>query len=455
MDITILKEKVLALAKITIEIVENERLHNNLEYVYESYVRIRVKDFRYDDSGTHVQKTIEPSHKPILNNLPKLLTEVQKSEAYCHLDDFLKANLPSGEPELQEISFFVQRIIKKYCDVNAISQSEIEMITKGFISDLTKKPAESGAIVQLVGLILRPEEIELGLGVKIRKPRKEDFETERPVFYSIPEYQYPNPTAFLEIFKQTSNPGEIQTEIEKAVTLLQLFRLGSVKHTTYRMNSSSRTLFGNVILSSGDTNYPVYSYIVDDVDSEKLQHFWTKFSEELPLEFYQSGGQDKNYISIAFDRYKDALIHTGINERRITNIMMGLEALYFKETERMELDYRLRMRMAKVLGMLSYDPILIKSTIKEAYNIRSIFSHGGLLGMKEKDRCLREFPGGLAPLTKFILDLLRVSLIISIVIKKNKTDFVDLIDNSMVNEKDNQSIITVLDPVKDIEKITK
>jgi len=455
MDITKLKENVLSLAKITVEIVENERLHNKLEYVYESYVRINVVDFRYDDSGLDIKKNIEPFRKPFLNNLPKLLTEIQKTEAYHLLNDYLRVNLPPDEPELQEISFFVQRIVNKYCENNTISQSEIEMIAQGFISDLTKTPAESGAIVQLVGLILHPEEIDLGSEIKIRKPKKEDFEIERHMFHFLPEPVFLNPTAFLEISKKTSKPMEIQTEIQKAITLLQFFRIGSVKYISYQMNSSSRTLFGNMTVGSGDTSYPVYTYIISQKDSEKLQYFWTALSEYLSQNIYQPGGQEKDHVSIAFDRYKDALIQTEIDERRITNIMMGLEALYFGENERQEMDYRLQLRMGKVLGMLSFDPILVKNAVKEAYNIRSIFSHGGLLDVKDKNRCLKKFPGGLVPLTKFMIDLLRVSLIMSIIIKTKKTQLVNLIDNSMVNEKDNQDLVNVLDPIKKLIEKTK
>jgi hypothetical protein len=130
--------------------------------------------------------------------------------------------------------------------------------------------------------------------------------------------------------------------------------------------------------------------------------------------------------------------------------MMGLEALYFGENERQEMDYRLRMRMAKVLGLLSFDPISVKNAVKEAYDIRSIFSHGGLMDEKRKNSCEKKFPGGVSPLTKFMLDLLRVSLIVTIISKMKKSDFIELLDNSMVSEKDNQIFFEVMSPVIEI-----
>ncbi|MDP3444090.1 MAG: HEPN domain-containing protein, partial [Ignavibacteria bacterium] len=325
------------------------------------------------------------------------------------------------------------------------SQSEIESIIEGLISVLIKTPVESRATVQLVGIILQPDEIELGSGIKIRRPKKEDFEIERRMFHSFPEPQFLEPTAFLEISKNTGIPMEIQTEVKKAVTLLQLFRLGSVNYISYRMYSSFRNLFGNVTVGTAETNHPVYTYIIRDGESEKLQNFCTALSERLPSNIYQLDGLAKDHISIAYDRYEDALIQIGIDERRITNIMMGLEALYFKQNERQELDYRLQMRMAKVLGLLSIDSILVKNLVKDAYNIRSIFSHGGLLDAKKRELYQKKYDGGVGDLTKIMLDFLRISLIVSMIIEMDKTEFIDLIDNALIQESDNKKLENVLD----------
>jgi hypothetical protein len=453
MDIEILKEKALALANETVAIVENESLHNNLEYIFETFEKTLVTDFRYDDRGPHFTKTIEHFNKPFLKNLPNLLTEIKKSEIYQHLDNYINANLQSNDPKLDEISFFVQTIINSYVKENRISQSEIETISLGFISDLTSTPAEFNAVVQLVGLILHPEKIDLEDGVKIRKSRKEDFETERRVFISLHEPRHPPATAILEISKKTIDASEIQTIISKSIALLQLFRPGSVKDTTYQMYSSSRTCV-NVTSSSGDSSYPVFTYTLNDEESEKLQKFWTITSGDLPVSFYELGGKDKDYLSIAFDRYEEALIQTGIEERRITNIMMGLEALYFKENERQELDYRLQMRMAKVLGMLSYDPVLVKTVVKDAYNIRSIFSHGGLLDAKKKATYEKNY-GSVRNLTLLVLDFLRVSLIVAISSEMKKAKWIDLIDNALIRESDNSEMITYLSRAEEITQNSK
>jgi hypothetical protein len=163
-----------------------------------------------------------------------------------------------------------------------------------------------------------------------------------------------------------------------------------------------------------------------------------------------------DHISIAFDRYKDALIQGGIEERKIAYAMMGLEALFFKSSgELQELDYRLRMRMAKVLGNIEYDPIQVKNAVKEAYNIRSIFSHGGLLSYKQKNRYNEKYQGGVTHLTKTILDFLRESIILSITIKMEKEEWIDLIDNSLIDKESDQKLSNILSQGKTIIKKTK
>ena len=455
MDITVLRKKILELVKKTIEIVENEKEHNNLEFSNYEYEKYRVTEFQYTNSGTQFKLTKEYFYIPFLLNLPELLQMIFNTEEYRQLADYIKKNLPQEESGSEEISFFIQRIIRKYSETFTISQSQINTVTQGFISDLTKTVPESMAIVQLVGLILHPEEIVLGSGIKIRKPRKEDFEIERPVSLTLHEPPYLKTTAILEISKQTNRPMDIQAEIEKAITLLQLFRVGSIKYTTGRMHSSSRSTLLNCTMGSGDSNYPVYTYIINDGESENLQYFCNALSERLPLNIFQLWGQDKDYQSIAFDRYEDALIQTGIDERKITNIMMGFEALYFKKNERQELDYRLQMRIAKVLGKFSFDPILVKNAVKDAYNIRSIFSHGSLLSTEKKESYQNKYEGGVGGLTKLVLDFLRISLIVSISIEMEKAKWIDLIDNALIQESENEELDNVLGLTKEIIEKTK
>ncbi len=130
---------------------------------------------------------------------------------------------------------------------------------------------------------------------------------------------------------------------------------------------------------------------------------------------------------------------------------MGLEALYFRPSgELQELQYRLAIRIAKTLGNFSLDPIKVKNTIKDAYTIRSIFSHGGHLDYKQKKKYNEKYAGDINNLLKTVLNFLRLSIIISISIHQEKEEFIDILDNSLINDSDNQRLAGILNQSKKI-----
>jgi hypothetical protein len=263
---------------------------------------------------------------------------------------------------------------------------------------------KSGTIAQLIGIILQPDEIEISHGIILRKPKKEDFEIDISVYSFTPQI-HSDPTAFLKISILAKTPREVDEELTKAITILRLFKPGSVKWTTHRMYSESITRFFGGTHGSGDILSALENYLIKDEDVNKLKKIYDRISPILPPNFYRWDIKREDHISIAYDRYSDALLQSGIIERRITNAIMGLEALYFKPSgEQQELIYRLSMRVAKVLGNFSFDPIQVRGVLKDAYTIRSIFSHGGHLGYNQKKKFNEKYKGDIKNLLNSILD---------------------------------------------------
>jgi hypothetical protein len=222
------------------------------------------------------------------------------------------------------------------------------------------------------------------------------------------------------------------------------------------MYSDSFTEFFGGTTTSGDTYPALESYILKDEDVNKLKKFWEQISSILPPIFYRFDVGKIDHVSIGFNRYTDALMQNGIIERRIANAIMGLEALYFKPSgELQELQYRVGIRVAKMLGKLNFDPIRIRCAIKDAYTIRSIFSHGGHLSYKEKKKYEAKYDGNIKNLLILILDYLRVSIIVSMTIRSEKDEFIDIIDNAMIDDAANQRLLSVLNQAKNILEFDK
>lgn len=99
-----------------------------------------------------------------------------------------------------------------------------------------------------------------------------------------------------------------------------------------------------------------------------MRKFWNTLSLVAKDNFVKE--DSTNFISIANSHYNESLLKNGIFEKQIAHAIMGLEALFFKPVgEYQELQYRLAIRISKVLGILSFNPIQVKMAIKDAYSI--------------------------------------------------------------------------------------
>ena len=95
----------------------------------------------------------------------------------------------------------------------------------------------------------------------------------------------------------------------------------------------------------------------------------------------------------------------------------------------------------------------VKRAIKDAYGIRSSYAHGGHTSAKEKNKIAAKYNGDIKNLLHLVLDYLRVSIIISMTIPQKKENFIEIIDNALIDETANQHLNSILKPLKDILKI--
>jgi hypothetical protein len=333
-----------------------------------------------------------------------------------------------------------QKIISDYLYNKKFNESVDDLINK-FFRSVKGEPLTYGADVKLEGIVLRPDKIEISHGIILRKTVKEDLEKEY-AYHSLAFSQTRNPThtipsAILRIEFLGTRANEIQKKVGEAITILRLFRAGSVKFESYQMFSDSITdMMASGGLLSGEATTANEKYLITQEDAKSLKKFWEDMHPLVEKSLPWPGVTKEDHMTIAYKRYSDALLQNGLVERQITNTMMGLEGLLLKGGEKQELTYRLSNRVAKVLGNLAYDPLEAKRIIVDAYNVRSLFAHGGQLDYNTKVKLENKYKS-VKNLLLHVLDYLRISLIVCLTLHIEKDAFIDIIDKSFIDMKSN------------------
>ncbi len=120
--------------------------------------------------------------------------------------------------------------------------------------------------------------------------------------------------------------------------------------------------------------------------------------------------------------------------------VMGLESLFTLERDRGENAFKLGIRVAGLLGILSFDPITVRSTVEDAYNFRNKVVHGSYISPENRRKMSDIFPK--------ILNYLRVSLIIFIFNEEvGKDKLVDIIDQSVISESHKKDLKKILEKI--------
>lgn len=427
------------------ETIDEGISNGTIQHEEEVYRRRKVDKFQYTDKGiTELSTHGEYITKPLwIKAANRLQESIEKSEEYSSALEKLATIFGEKDIVSHGLENFVKKIIHRRLYDSKFDDADIDALITTFLKDLRGEPVKCRADAELDGIILQPERIDIVDGIKLRQPKIEDLEKEYPAEIFMIRF-LPHPSAILNIEFLGRQPHEIQRRVEHAVALFRLFKVGSVKYISYRMYSDSMTTLVGGILSSGNTQAALESYLITLDDVSKLKNFWLKVSDSIPKSFYDTAITKADYTTIAYNRYSDALLQNGILERRIANAVMGLESLFFKPHREMsELAYRLRIRVSKLLGLLGYDPYEVKEKIKEAYGIRSIFLHGGHLDYNKKKY------EDIKALVFSVLDYLRISIVANLLIHMKKDEFIDLIDDSLIDRKKEEQLVSVISGAKE------
>lgn len=433
--------------------IEEGKAKGEIEFENELNFRWKVDHFQYTDNGI----TKPRAHGDYITKQTwyrastKILEQVEQTSVYSDTLEQLRKEYAQGEVCAGYLHSFARKVVHACFYAQENVDDQINSIITNFMRNLEGEPVMYGSEVELDGIVLRPETIEPAFGVTLRQPKIEDLEMERVAY--VPDLRgpfLPSPSAYLRIAFLGRGAREVQLRIHQAIAIFRLFRVGSVKYTSYRMYSDSVTdQMAGGTMTAGSREFTLEKYLVTSEDEPKLKKFWEAIVNVLPPSLFEFEQTAADNIAIAYTRYSDALLQNGLIERRIANAIMGIEALYLKGGETQELVYRLCLRAGKLLRILGFDHHDVKKHIADAYRLRNLFAHGSQLSYKQRRRLDLKYKD-LKNLLLTVLDYLRVSIISAILLRKPKDELIDILDDSLIDDQKQELLNSWLSYAKSV-----
>src|SRR6266536_143498 len=358
-----LQQKLQKLAETILKTVTEAKANGAIQPEQEVLWKWNVNEFEYGESGiTQSQAsgqyiTRKAWFKASLTLLKAILEAPEFSSVL--------ADLQTAYPTATKGDFerFAGAILQNYLSIDSTDEvrGKNEETQRRFLNDLSGGLVLYNGKVELQGVTLQPTSISLNAGINLRQPTREDLEKETRLIGPW-GHTMSHPSAILEVELRATRGSNalLQGEIEKAVALLRLYDVGSVKWSSYETWSDSLLdLFGQgATMKSGEQSHALETYYIKAETESNLKKFWHSMSASLPKDVYALETKQVSHITLAYDRYSDGLLHNGIFERRIANAVMGVEALFLEENQ--ELSYRLELRTSKLLSLVGRNPLEVR-----------------------------------------------------------------------------------------------
>jgi hypothetical protein len=412
-----------------------------------------LEDFKYTEKGAqnskaHGKETIK---KDWFFASRKLSDEIVKSAEFKEAEGIIKKEYPQSTDPQYDLHRFCDSILPIYLEQpQKQNRKAVINVIRRFIRDLKREPIIVSASFNVYGIALESNKIKLADGIVIRRTVKEDFEVLTMAHSLGSQIPYtPYHSAVLKIDLNLSrdklNNSEFQILADKYIALFRLFRVGGVHYTSYRMFSDIilPPFFTGMMTMNANKNLSANPYFVKKSEEKVLHNFLNNL--QPPKDIYHFLEKKVNHLTIAFDRYSEALLENTYPERKITNVVMGMEALFSSDS--IELNFRLSTRVSKVLSFLGQDSLKTKETLLMAYKVRSTFSHGGHLDTGMKNKLEREY-SSVDNFLYLIANYLRIGLIVMLSCGLTKENLIKLIDNSLIDSEKNKELKLCITKVK-------
>jgi len=298
---------------------------------------------------------------------------------------------------------------------NSLSKEQIKYENKVFLTGISAPNKQNNISFEY-----------LGRNVEIRRPTPQEYVEKSNKL----KFQFSSFTAILTVTSFGRN--EKQLNIERIIQVLRLYKLGSISNlgseqTSYYKNSHSSTFPGYF-----KHNYFTYNLtkreridlatlilnIYDRLENISKLKFKKKIKASESMDFC---------LKVAIDRYEESLLaRTGDQDKRLTFAIMGLEAIYNLDSEKQLIAFKLKLRVAKIMGIFGLDPFEVSSNLTKAYDVRSKFAHGTITNNDIDFDFERN-----------IINYLRISILYFLHYTKSKQDFVSEINKTFISELSN------------------
>jgi hypothetical protein len=311
--------------------------------------------------------------------------------------------------------------------------------------NINNEPVLACTEIEVHGFEIHVPRIEIFIGEKhfiFRQREIADFQREVEDYDVRQNMLWNAPSFFLRIEMPARSPHELQIETLKAECALRLFKVCSCSCAGQSFQSESILGFFQGS-TSGAPKRGIHTFELKAGQESELRTFWSQYYEKVPLQFCQWEQHDEDFLEVAYDRYCDALFHTGRPEGKIAFAAMGLEAIFLGSKEKSELQYKLALRITKLFSKLGCDINEIRTQIGVAYGIRSVYVHGGHLTGEQRKEREKRLKNSIDSLGSQLLNYLRISILLFVVWNVTKKDILELIEQSLFsNVKDEELKMT-------------
>ena len=413
----------------------------------QTYQKWILHDFEYTDKGVKSHSaSVETIREYNLDSVAQnILDVIEKNQLYQKV----LQEIESVEHDEEDIvDSFAYEVIMECLENEPTDDTAIGKIKQILFKEINDEPVNSVVLIALGGIVLKSNEIKISDTISIRQTRKEDLERKISSSSFTRELIHPYPSAMMTIEDCSGSDMGRQKKEWLSIAILRLFKVASV--TSIQSETSTKSLRNDFKhLTRGSSMVIHIIGVIKENEAKSLRNFWHGIVDHIPKSFFDPTIANSSSSSIAYSRYCDALLKSGPEELRIANVMMGLESIFLQGGG--ELSYRLRLRVAKLVSNFGHDPLQANKMIRDAYEIRSKFVHGGLQDSKSKEKLAEKY-GNASNLIKKILEFLRLTIIVSISMDKSKDELISSIDESFLSETGRRKLENLLKEPREILK---